>query len=308
MKSSIVVATYNGANYIIEQLESIKNQTKKVDEVIICDDKSNDGTYEIIELYIRNNNLSNWTVYLNDDNLGYANNFFYATLKATNDIIFFCDQDDIWEADRIQIMIELFENNKSINLLWSEVVPFCTGDNIDKLSPDVLNKMTYDNNLEKKILSYKNIFIGAEGCTMAFRKDFLDKIKEYWFSGWAHDEFLWKMAVCDNSCYMLHKSTLKRRIHGQNVSIKKMHRKDVRISFLEKLYESHIQIMKYSRDTHKDKYTLKIIQENIDSVKLRLDLLSKKHIWNIIPLTIKYWNCFHSRKSILMECIIALKG
>lgn len=307
MKSSIVVATYNGANFIIEQLDSIRYQTKQVDEVIICDDRSEDDTFEIVKKYIEDKNLSNWTVYLNEKNLGYANNFFYATLKAANDIIFFCDQDDIWERDRIQVMMDIFENNKSINLLCSEFIPFYTKDEIEKLSSKVLNKMTYDNSLEKKSLNYKNIFIDAEGCTMAFRKTFFDRIKKYWFCRWAHDEFLWKMAVCDDSCYLLHRSSLKRRIHGENVSIKKMHQKDVRIEFLERLYKSHKQIMQYSLDIHREKKALKIIQKNIDSVKLRLDLLYKQHLWNIIPLTIKYWNCFHSQKSILMECVIALK-
>ena len=45
---SVAMATYNGEKYIEEQLDSILNQSKPVDEIIIFDDNSTDGTLEII--------------------------------------------------------------------------------------------------------------------------------------------------------------------------------------------------------------------------------------------------------------------
>ena len=55
MKNSVVMATYNGAKYIIEQLDSIKNQTMRPDEVIISDDGSTDDTLKIVKNYIAKN-------------------------------------------------------------------------------------------------------------------------------------------------------------------------------------------------------------------------------------------------------------
>ena len=49
---SVVIATYNGEKYIVKQLESIRNQTRKPDEVIIVDDRSNDNTFKIVKEYI----------------------------------------------------------------------------------------------------------------------------------------------------------------------------------------------------------------------------------------------------------------
>ena len=48
MKTSVAMCTYNGEKYIKTQLESILNQTVAIDEIIICDDGSNDKTIEII--------------------------------------------------------------------------------------------------------------------------------------------------------------------------------------------------------------------------------------------------------------------
>ena len=83
MKNSVVMATYNGSKYIIEQLDSIKNQVLSPDEVIICDDCSTDKTVEIIENYIHQNNLCGWKLYKNEKNIGFFNNFFKAMHLCT---------------------------------------------------------------------------------------------------------------------------------------------------------------------------------------------------------------------------------
>ena len=69
MKISLVMATYNGAKYLNEQLDSIKNQTLKLDEVIIVDDVSTDDTSYLVEKYISNHQL-NWMFIKNEKNLG----------------------------------------------------------------------------------------------------------------------------------------------------------------------------------------------------------------------------------------------
>ena len=102
MKLSVAIATYNGAEYVEEQLESIRTQSRPVDEVVICDDKSSDNTVEIVESFINKNNLGDsWRIEVNPENLGYASNFIGAARKTTGDLIFFCDQDDIWLPDRV---------------------------------------------------------------------------------------------------------------------------------------------------------------------------------------------------------------
>ena len=57
LKTSVVISTYNGERYLPELLDSIKNQSMKPDEVVICDDCSKDGTVEYIHSYIAENDL-----------------------------------------------------------------------------------------------------------------------------------------------------------------------------------------------------------------------------------------------------------
>lgn len=65
MKISIIMSTYNGEKYLVEQLESIRLQTLQPDEIIISDDCSVDNSKEIIAQYIQKYNLSNWKYYVN---------------------------------------------------------------------------------------------------------------------------------------------------------------------------------------------------------------------------------------------------
>ena len=109
MKISVVMTTYNGSKHIEEQLNSILNQTRQPDEVIICDDTSEDDTVNIVRQFITNYRLNNWNVFINNINLGWKRNFRKAIALASGDIIFFSDQDDIWIAEKIKIMSSLVE-------------------------------------------------------------------------------------------------------------------------------------------------------------------------------------------------------
>lgn len=131
---SIVMATYNGKNFIEEQLESLRNQTLVADEVIIADDRSTDGTYEFILDYIKSHSLEKWSVYRNENNLGYSKNFSKLLMKASGEIIFLADQDDIWHNDKVEQMYSVMESNKQIQLLASNPHPFYEGNKPQKVN------------------------------------------------------------------------------------------------------------------------------------------------------------------------------
>ena len=99
---SVVICTYNGENYLQEQLESILHQTYKNVEIIIADDCSTDTTWEIIKAYVINS--PKISAYKNDSNLGYIKNFEKAIGLAKGDLIALSDQDDIWESNKLEIM------------------------------------------------------------------------------------------------------------------------------------------------------------------------------------------------------------
>ena len=105
---SIVIATYNGERYLKEQLNSIVAQTLKPTQVIIQDDASTDNTVAIIQEYSA---ILPIELTVNTHNLGYIGNFQSALSKATGEYIALCDQDDIWEHNKLQSLFEAIGNN-----------------------------------------------------------------------------------------------------------------------------------------------------------------------------------------------------
>lgn len=101
---SIALCTYNGAAYLEEQLDTLVNQIHPNLEIVVVDDRSNDRTVEIIKQYTET--YPAIKLHINPENLGYTRNFEKAIRLCTGDYIALCDQDDIWERNKISTMIE----------------------------------------------------------------------------------------------------------------------------------------------------------------------------------------------------------
>lgn len=309
MKISVAMATYNGAEYIEEQLESIRTQTRQLDEVVICDDQSKDNTVEVVREYINKHALeASWKITVNPKNLGYASNFMGAVEKTTGDLIMFCDQDDIWLPNRVKEMERLMEEHPDMMLLGSEFEPFISSENAASVPEWELKQHKNDKSLEKKKYCAENIFIGCQGCTMCMRREFLNKTFSYWYQGWAHDEYAWKLALCMDGLYMYHAYTLRRRLHDANVSLSKMRDLKKRVAFLRALRDSHEKTLQFATDIGLTEKQKKLLQRNIKATKLRMDLLEKKKYFNTIPLALAYADCYHKRRSIPVELYMALKN
>lgn len=102
---TILLGTYNGEKYIKAQLDSILNQTFKSFKIIIQDDCSTDGTLSILKEYERNYpNIIQ--VKVNKKNTGSPkHNFLDMLINYKDDYIMLCDQDDVWNIDKIEITI-----------------------------------------------------------------------------------------------------------------------------------------------------------------------------------------------------------
>lgn len=118
MKISIALATYFGGKYIKEQLISISNQTRLPDEIIICDDASTDSTKKILEEFKNNVNFK-CEIHHNKTNRGTGYTFKKAIDFCNGDIIFFCDQDDIWALNKIEKVESAFINNPEVEYIIS---------------------------------------------------------------------------------------------------------------------------------------------------------------------------------------------
>lgn len=113
------MTTYNGENYIRQQLDSILHQTYLPDELIICDDNSTDNTINILNEFLKTSPFL-VKIVANKKNIGYVLNFQNAISLCTGDIILLSDHDDIWYPDRIECTYTIFENNPNCGYVFSD--------------------------------------------------------------------------------------------------------------------------------------------------------------------------------------------
>ena len=118
MKLSVAFIVYNGSNYMEQQLDSILNQTVKVDEIVVCEDNSTDNTREILEKYNKAN-PGLFIILHNTQNLGSNKNAEKAIQQCTGDIVFLSDNDDEWLPNKVERTLEYFEAHPNLNGVFS---------------------------------------------------------------------------------------------------------------------------------------------------------------------------------------------
>ena len=119
MKIGVLLATFNGEKYLKEQLDSIFHQTKQVDEIVISDDGSSDKTICIINEYIKMSNSIPIKLVFNREKHGVIYNIENAFRHSSADFLFFCDQDDVWKASKIESFYKALEEFPDYKLYFS---------------------------------------------------------------------------------------------------------------------------------------------------------------------------------------------
>ena len=107
LRASIALASFNGAAYLQEQLDSLAGQTIAPFELVVCDDHSTDATVEIVRAFAATCGFP-VRLEINPQQLGYRQNFMQAARLCTGDIVLFCDQDDVWQPQKIETVLRAF--------------------------------------------------------------------------------------------------------------------------------------------------------------------------------------------------------
>lgn len=216
MKLSVALCTYNGEQFISEQLDSIINQTLPIDEIVICDDKSTDKTIEIITNYIQKH-PTKIQLHRNETTLRSVKNFEKAISLCTGDIVFLSDQDDVWSNTKVANYVTYFEQHPNIQVIASN--GFCIDEQSkvhEKYSlwdiPQFLKEQNTTIDYFKTISFFSNI---ATGASMALRKDSITQILPFpEVKNLHHDEWIAMMASADNAFVLLNEKYFSYRIHS----------------------------------------------------------------------------------------------
>ncbi len=225
MLVSVVIAAYNGERFILRQLESIKKQTRQVDEVIICDDRSTDNTVSLVCDFISKNSLENWNIYINEKNVGYCFNFYGAIERAKGDIIFLSDQDDMWAENKVERMCEVFESEPDIYSLACRYDVIDAEDNKIKNADIPYLGERFDGSIEPQSV---DSFIGCShirGFSMAFRSAVKEYLKPLDLTSLlAHDWYINLISAALGKACVLNEKLGFYRWHDSNVSLSGMSR------------------------------------------------------------------------------------
>lgn len=113
---SVVIATYNMGQYIDQAIDSILEQTWERLEIIVVDDGSTDNTQYVMERYKNNNRV----IYIKNNNQGQPKAKNCGIKRTQGEFIAFCDADDLWESNKLQVQMPLF-GNPNVGIVYSEV-------------------------------------------------------------------------------------------------------------------------------------------------------------------------------------------
>jgi glycosyltransferase involved in cell wall biosynthesis len=201
---SVCIATYNGARYIEQQLQSIMTQLGPLDEVVVSDDGSTDGTTSILSKFgdprIR--------LIIGDIRLGVIKNFERALGAASGDFIFLCDQDDIWLQGKVDRCLEALKDHHL-------VVTNCivVDESLNELSPSFFDLRKSGPGTLRNL--WKNSYLG---CCMAMRSSLLNGVLPFPRQIAMHDWWIGLVAEQLGSvCFINEPFSLYRR-HSSNAS------------------------------------------------------------------------------------------
>ncbi|MBX3088630.1 MAG: glycosyltransferase, partial [Cryobacterium sp.] len=164
---SVALCTYNGERFIEQQLASILSQSRPVDEIVVSDDGSTDGTVEIVRRVVSGNSRPGLKILQNSSALGVTANFEQAMAACTGEFICLSDQDDIWMPDRVELALEKFRERPELQLVHSNAE--LVDEQSDSLGEDLFRAIGFSR-LERKrirkgqalrVLLRRNVVTGA---------------------------------------------------------------------------------------------------------------------------------------------------
>lgn len=302
---SVAIAAYNGEKYIEKQLESILNQTKPVDEVVICDDLSTDNTFSLCSAFIEKHRLENWRIFKNEKNVGFCLNFYGAVEKCHGDLIFLADQDDEWLPERVAVMTDTLEKNPEISVLSARY------DVIDENSSLIENSgVTYLGGLNSLDGSLEYVtaesLIGCSyirGFSICMRRGVAELISPIDLKSLlAHDWLIAMLGCVSGKTAILNKILTHYRYHLDNVSLSAMNKQNRRRELKKRIdgITESVAGHTYIASLSSDKALNKKITAFIAFEKLRISFLQTKNIltWLRLFLRLHSYNRYYKGRGL----------
>ncbi len=219
---SVALATHNGERFIGDQITSILQQSRPVDEIVLSDDASSDRTVEIVEQALSDHRAARGVapelvVLRNDPPLRVTANFQQALERSTGDLVALSDQDDVWHTDRIEQLSAAFAD-PAILLVFSNARQIdATGADLGHdlftalgLSPAERSRVESGRAFDQ--LLRRNV---ATGATVMLRRSLVDLAAPF-PDAWLHDEWLAIVAAALDGVALCEAELTDYRQHDDN--------------------------------------------------------------------------------------------
>ena len=228
---SVALTTFNGEQFLREQLDSIYHQTLLPDEVIVSDDGSSDSTPLILEEYHKRYGLC---YFIQSRNIGYNANFYYAISMCKGDYIALCDQDDVWLETKIADTYEAMQKVEN----GPTVISTQSLSTDASLKPLAKSQQHHCKSTPNKF-TYIAMTGNEQGCTLLINRKMKDTILPLVHSHedlrecYTYDAVICIIAASIGTMYTLDKETMLYR-HHQNNAIGKLTKSGY--TFTDKIY------------------------------------------------------------------------
>lgn len=278
---AVVMATYNGASFLVEQIESILAQTLKPTLFIVCDDCSTDDTHLILQKYQEQGSLV-W--YRNETRVGVVANFKYAISIVPPGYYFtLADQDDIWYPHKLATCMDamrLIEDTSRPAMVYSDLSFIdATGKTIN---PSFRNELGHDKYVHcLDTLCFGNFVLGCTTLCNESMKSFIADLPIN--KNFNHDAWMAMVAFGLGNAHSIKEPLVAYRQHGQNVTISG-HKKN---NLLKRYWQHLRNIVSYNNYLSErfllvrlflDKYKALLSPESLEKLEAFLNLEDKSYL------------------------------
>lgn len=205
---SVVLCTYNGANFLAVQLDAVLQQSWPIHELVVVDDASTDATFTILETFAQQHACIR--LFRNPEQLGYNKNFERALTLATGDVLAITDQDDVWHPQKIERMLAAWTDGSP--LIYCDSIRFW-GEIPEKPKPGRLMNRVWGTD-PRKLALYNTVC----GHALLLRRSLLPLAlpfdKDIYYDWW-----LALVATCNGGVAYLPEILVYQRQHQHNASL-----------------------------------------------------------------------------------------
>ena len=266
MKKTVTVSipVYNGERFILEALQSVVDQTLKVDQIIICDNLSSDNTIELVNQFVNKHKDWNIKLNINKENIGFQNNFIKCYDLAKTDYLVILHVDDLLKSDTIERQQEFFKEHPQFAAV---------GGNVDTINSK--GNLVVKNDISKNLLFRKGEiyeFISATASyipfsTVMYNLNLSRDVAYLTEDSVGPEELYWPLLLQKHPIALLGESLIDNRSYGGQMHISNS---STMFDKYIKHYSDKINKSDLERSPDRVLKTKKIIEQQVSRMSIKI--------------------------------------